>query len=100
MMKTHLKLVTVLFSSTIALFYTASSLAHAAHGTNQPWHACEEKKLNQSCQYELVNKLYIGSCQAANKVLMCVRNQPIIDIKNQHKTQQSAGTNEHAKKNE
>lgn len=79
MIKVNIKLAKLLAS--FAILYSTASFSHAGHGTHQPWHACENKSLNEQCQYEQAKKQYKGSCQAVNEKLICVRNQPIIDLK-------------------
>ncbi|MGO3785152.1 MULTISPECIES: hypothetical protein [Pseudoalteromonas] len=75
------KLSSVLFG--FIILYSSHTLSHAGHVSDQPWHVCQDKNVNERCSYELNNKLYQGSCQVANKVLMCVRNKPIIDLTTQ-----------------
>ncbi|KAA1151339.1 hypothetical protein EU510_15960 [Pseudoalteromonas sp. FUC4] len=67
----------------IASFLLATSysaLSHAGHGSNAPWKACEEKVINEDCSYTSHDKKATGTCQAMNKVLMCVRNKPLETI--------------------
>ena len=64
----------------IASFLLATSysaLSHAGHGSSAPWEACEEKAINEDCSYKSHDKKATGTCQAMNKVLMCVRNKPL-----------------------
>lgn len=56
---------------------SCSALSHAGHGSNAPWEACEEKAINEDCSYISHDKKATGTCQAMNKVLMCVRNKPL-----------------------
>lgn len=59
------------------IFSPVTVNAHDGHGNEAPWSACESKKLADPCRFESNHSLYKGSCRAMNKVLMCVRNQPI-----------------------
>ncbi|GAA67156.1 MULTISPECIES: hypothetical protein [Pseudoalteromonas] len=56
---------------------SCSALSHAGHGSNAPWEACEAKAINEDCSYTSHDKKATGTCQAMNKVLMCVRNKPL-----------------------
>ena len=56
------------------------ALSHAGHGSNAPWEACADKKLNDECTYSIHHQKATGTCQAMNEVLMCVRNQPLENI--------------------
>jgi hypothetical protein len=58
-----------------------TAVAHNGHGDELPWQACSEAKKNDSCEYTNSHKtLFRGNCKAFNEVLMCVRNQPIIQV--------------------
>ncbi|MEI8669690.1 hypothetical protein P4S65_16530 [Pseudoalteromonas sp. B131b] len=75
-MLTISKMVIVIFTLGNSFY----ALSHAGHGNTAPWHACENKKLNQTCTYTTHNQKATGTCQAMNNVLMCVRTQPLENI--------------------
>jgi hypothetical protein len=80
MNKSHLILT---FCASVLTSTSFAALSHAGHGTQAPWQACEEKKLNQSCDYINHNQKAIGTCQSMNEVLMCVRNRPLQPLTNE-----------------
>jgi len=64
-------------SACFLLITSCSVISHAGHGSSAPWKACEEKAVNQECSYTTHNKKALGTCQAMNDILMCVRNKPL-----------------------
>lgn len=74
-----MKIFNVIKTLTNGFLLTAScsALSHAGHGSNAPWEACEAKAVNEDCSYTSHDKKATGTCQAMNKVLMCVRNKPL-----------------------
>jgi hypothetical protein len=66
----------------MTLLYISSASAHDSHTHTAPWEACEHMKKSKQCAY--INgdgDLFQGTCQLFSDVLMCVRNQPIIHVK-------------------
>jgi hypothetical protein len=78
------KLKKVLSSAGVCLTLSLACVtvaAHNGHGDELPWQACSEAKKNDSCEFTNSHKtLFRGNCKAFNEVLMCVRNQPLIQI--------------------
>jgi hypothetical protein len=71
---------------TVVLIMMCSSIlsanAHDSHTHKAPWKACEVKTKMDQCSYTNgEGDLFKGTCQLFSKVLMCVRNQPIIHVK-------------------
>jgi hypothetical protein len=53
--------------------------AHDGHHSPVPWQACEDKQLDEPCEYRnTAGDLYRGSCREMQQQLLCVRNQPIV----------------------
>lgn len=64
------------------LMVTNYALAHAGSLNKVAVKACTAKQKSQTCEYVGDhNDLYIGSCQYMADNLLCVRNQPIQQIK-------------------
>jgi hypothetical protein len=71
----------VIFLTFILLSSIAN--AHDSHIHTAPWEACEDMKKSKQCAYTNGDgDLFQGTCQLFSDVLMCVRNQPIIHVKN------------------
>ena len=66
--------------------------AHDSHTHTAPWQACENIQKTEQCSYTNGDgDLFKGTCQLFNKVLMCVRNQPIIYVEDLAKKAKSKG---------
>lgn len=67
------------FLAAIALLSgTSNAHAHASHGTNAAWRACDGHKLDQECRYENeAHDVLEGTCRLISDALICVRNKPI-----------------------
>jgi hypothetical protein len=94
-MMTLIKAVLAVF--VIVIFFRVSSVnAHESHTHTAPWQACEDKQKADLCSYTNGDgDLFKGTCQLFNEVLMCVRNQPIIHVKDLVKDTQSTDEKSH-----
>lgn len=69
---------------------SCAAVAHDSHLNDAPWHACDEKQLDDVCAYENADHdVYRGSCRTASAALICVHNLP---IEKSESTDQSALT--------
>lgn len=92
--KFNKRLLILLCVSTFSLISTAS-YSHNGQPNLLPWHACEEKALDNECSYKTSTKIYNGSCRSINNALMCVRNQPLIYINKTEDGQTHANEHNH-----
>ena len=71
------KLFISVLSLTTVLIAT-SVHAHDGHNSPVPSQACDDKHLNDPCEYSnTAQDLYRGTCREVERQLLCVRNQPI-----------------------
>lgn len=68
----------LILTTVVTLSVTTSVIAHQGSLNQLPWVACEDKVLNDACEFYNSNEdKFRGTCQSISEVLMCVRNQPI-----------------------
>jgi hypothetical protein len=80
----------------ILLLSISKVSAHDSHTHTAPWQACESLQKTDQCSYTNGDgDLFKGTCQLFNEVLMCVRNQPIIHVKDLVKDTQSTDEKSH-----
>ena len=59
----------------------APAEAHQGHFDTSAWDACDAHALSDACAWgDDTNHRYRGTCRLIGDDLMCVRNQPIIEV--------------------
>ncbi len=71
----------ILLSCITFVMFAADASAHQGHVHAHAQQACVDLKRSQQCEYSPNGKqVYKGTCQLLSQQMMCVRNQPIVDI--------------------